>query len=79
MADIIAIFWNQSAPLGASDAQVPVASAAVPMLEVPKKKCDLQKMSQAELKTMCDLHNVVYKSSGKKGVVKVDYVDALYT
>jgi hypothetical protein len=49
------------------------------MLEVPKKKGDLQKMSQAELKTMCDMHNVVYKSSGKKGVVKADYVDALYT
>jgi hypothetical protein len=68
-----------AAGAGAIDAQVPVASAAVPMLEVPKKKCDLQKMSQEELNTMCDLHNVVYKSSGKKGVVKVDYVDALYT
>ena len=49
------------------------------MSEVPKKKGDLQKMSQAELKALCELHNVVYKSSGKKGAVKVDYVDALYT
>ena len=68
-----------AAGAGAIDAQVPVASAAVPMLEVPKKKVDLQKMTQAELKTLCELHNVVYKSSGKKGAVKVDYVDALYT
>ena len=68
-----------AAGAGAIDAQVPVASEAVPMLEVPKKKVDLQKMSQAELKTMCDMRNVVYKSSGKKGVVKADYVDALYT
>jgi hypothetical protein len=76
-----------AAGAGAIDAQVPVASAAVPtvasaavpMLEVPKKKCDLQKMSQAELKTMCGMRNVGYKSSGKKGVVKVEYVDTLYT
>ena len=72
-------FVGVAAGAGAIDAQVPVASAAVPMLEVPKKKGDLQKMSQAELKALCELHNVVYKSSGKKGAVKVDYVDALYT
>jgi len=67
-----------AANAGALDAQVPVASAAVPMLQVPKKKADLLKMSPTDLKTMCDLNKVVCQPSGKKGFVKTDYVDALY-
>jgi hypothetical protein len=48
------------------------------MLQVPKKKADLLKMSPTDLKTMCDLNKVVCQPSGKKGFVKTDYVDALY-
>ena len=49
------------------------------MLEVPKKKADLVKMSLTDLKKMCDLHKVLCQPSGRKGFVKTDYVDALYT
>ena len=63
-----------AANAGAIDAQVPVASASVPM-----KKADLLKMSLTDLKKMCDLNKVLCQPSGKKGFVKTDYVHALYT
>jgi hypothetical protein len=68
-----------AANAGAINAQVPVASAAGAMLEVPKKKADLVKMSLTDLKKMCDLHKVLCQPNGRKGFVKTDYVDALYT
>jgi hypothetical protein len=73
------LLWRYCLPGEEEGREEGEEGGAVPMSEVPKKKGDLQKMSLADLKTMCDLHKVVCKPSGNKGVVKVDYVDALYT